>query len=321
MLGTEMARKYYLISDLHMGGDGQLQRCDYTAEFIAFLKGLEEEDSETELLIVGDTFGFWETTLVLGTEKLDHIIKAHRAIFDQLRVVGARFRVTMMVGNHDYDLACDPAYVDKLRSYNIHLDTSLVLIRSVGDKKIWIEHGQQRDTFNAFSDYGNLHALPVGYFITETFVSGASRYSDFGSGDWLKDIRSVATMQIPDWFMSNYFYREMSSMLRWLLLPFLLLSGVTVFAIVGELLRAMGVFDYNILFQNPLMRRLGIIDNALQVVIGVNSIFLVMFGVPMALVLHDLTRTLRRFHVLTNRWMMPDLDSQNVLPERGAGGI
>jgi hypothetical protein len=29
----------------------------------------------------------------------------------------------------------------------------------------------------------------------------------------------------------------------------------------------------------------------------------------MALVLHDLTRTLRRFHVLTNRWMMPDLDS------------
>ena len=310
MLGSKMTRKYYLISDLHMGGDGQLQHCDYTAEFIAFLKGLEEEDQETELLIVGDTFGFWELTLVRGTEKLDHIINAHQAIFDQLRVVGARIKVTMMVGNHDYDLACDPAYVDKLRSYNIHLDTSLVLIRSIGDKKIWIEHGQQRDTFNAFHDYGNLHALPVGYFVTETFVSGASRYSDFGRGDWLKDIRSVGTMQIPDWFMSNYFYREMSTTLRWLLLPFLLLSGVTVVAIVGELLRVLGVFDYNIIFQNPLMRRLGIIDNVLQVVIGINSIFLVMFGVPMALVLHDLTRTLRRFHVLTNRWMMPDLDSQ-----------
>ena len=150
----------------------------------------------------------------------------------------------------------------------------------------------------------------MGYFITETFVSGASRYSDFGRGDWLKDIRSVGTMQIPDWFLSNYFYREMSTMLRWLLLPFLLLSGVTVVAILGELLRVLGIFDYNILFHNPLMSRLGIIDNVLQVVIGINSIFLVMFGVPMALVLHDLTRTLRRFHVLTNRWMMPDLDSQ-----------
>jgi UDP-2,3-diacylglucosamine pyrophosphatase LpxH len=78
-------RKHYLISDLHMGGDGQLQHCDYTDEFIAFLKDLEKEDSNTELLIVGDTFGFWELTLVRGIERLDHIIAAHQAIFDQSR--------------------------------------------------------------------------------------------------------------------------------------------------------------------------------------------------------------------------------------------
>jgi hypothetical protein len=106
-----------------MGGDGRLQHCDYATEFIAFLKELEQEDPETELLIVGDTFGFWELTLVHGTEKLEHIIKAHQDLFDQLRATGARIKVTMMVGNHDYDLACDPAYGDKLRSYNIHLDT------------------------------------------------------------------------------------------------------------------------------------------------------------------------------------------------------
>src|SRR5262249_5429214 len=128
-----------------MGGDGHLQHCDYTTEFIGFLKKLENEDPDTELLIVGDTFGFCELTLVGGTDKLDHIIRAHQAIFDQLRATGARIKVTMMVGNHDYDLACDPAFVDKLRAYNIHLDTSLVLIRTVGDRKIWIEHGQQRD--------------------------------------------------------------------------------------------------------------------------------------------------------------------------------
>ena len=64
------AQKYYLVSDLHMGGDGALQHCDYTDEFIAFLKGLENEGPNTELLIVGDTFGFWELTLVRGLEKL-----------------------------------------------------------------------------------------------------------------------------------------------------------------------------------------------------------------------------------------------------------
>jgi hypothetical protein len=58
------------------------------------------------------------------------------------------------------------------------------------------------------------------------------------------------------------------------------------------------------------MRRLGIIDNVLQVVITINSIFLVLFGIPMALVLHDLTRTLRRFRVLTSHGARPDLDSQ-----------
>ena len=301
--------KYYFVSDLHMGGDGQLQHCDYIAEFIAFLNQLEKEGPDTELLIVGDTFGFWELTLVQGADKLDHIIAAHQAIFDQLQVTGTRIKITMMVGNHDYDLACNVEFATKLRQYNIRLDTSLVLIRAIDDKKIWIEHGQQRDKFNAFPDYGSPYALPVGYFITQTFVSGASRHSDFGRGNWLKDIRSVGTMQIPDWVLSNYFYREMSVVLRRVLLPFLLLAGVTMVAIAGELLRVVGIFDYNILFHNPLMSRLGIIDNVLQVVIAINSIFLVLFGVPAAVVQRDLKRTLARFRLLTDYGMTPNLDS------------
>jgi UDP-2,3-diacylglucosamine pyrophosphatase LpxH len=124
-------RKYYFVSDLHMGGDGQLQHCDYTAEFVAFLKRLEKEGPDTELLIVGDTFGFWELTLVRGIEKLDHIIAAHQAIFDQLRATGAKIKITMMVGNHDYDLACNAEFSVKLQQYNIHLDTSLVLITRI----------------------------------------------------------------------------------------------------------------------------------------------------------------------------------------------
>jgi UDP-2,3-diacylglucosamine pyrophosphatase LpxH len=63
-------QKYYLVSDLHMGGDGALQHCDYSAEFIEFLKELEKEGPDTELLIVGDTFGFWELTLVRVSKNL-----------------------------------------------------------------------------------------------------------------------------------------------------------------------------------------------------------------------------------------------------------
>lgn len=308
-----MPRQYYFVSDLHMGGDGQLQHCDYGTEFIAFLKELEQQDPDTELLIVGDTFGFWELTQVHGVAKLEHIIQAHRAIFDQLKATGARIRVTMMVGNHDYDLACDPAFAEQLLAYHIHLDTSLVLIRNVGDKKIWIEHGQQRDEFNALPSYGNPYALPVGYFITETFVSGASQHSDFGNGNWLKDIRSVDTMRIPDWIMSNYFYREMNAIFRWLLMPFLLLWGVEVLAIGGEALRLLGIFDYNVLFHNPVMERLGFVKNVLQIVIMTNTIVLIIVGVPLYLVVRDITRTLQRFQLLTSRGAGPDLSDEPYL--------
>lgn len=308
-----MPQRYYFVSDLHMGGDGQLQHCDYTAEFIAFLKQLESQGAGTELIIVGDTLGFWELTLVEGTAKLKHIIDAHQQIFDQMRATGARIRITMMVGNHDYDLACEPDFAEQLLAYNIHLDTSLVLIRPAGDKKIWIEHGQQRDDFNAFPDFGNKYALPVGYFITETFVSGASRHSDFGKGNWLKDIRSVDTKRIPDWILSNYFYREMNSIFRWLLLPFMLLFGIEVFSIGAEALRLLGIFDYNILFHNPVMERFGIVRNVFQIVITINSIVLVLVGVPMALLLRDLGKTLRRFQLLTSHGVGPDLSIEPYL--------
>ncbi|MGB8628131.1 MAG: hypothetical protein WCD69_01920, partial [Xanthobacteraceae bacterium] len=139
-----------------------------------------------------------------------------------------------------------------------------------------------------------------------------SRHSDFGRGNWLKDIRSVGTTQIPDWILSNYFYREMSAVLRWVLLPFLLLAGVTILSIVGEILRVTGVFDYNILFHNPLMSRLGIVNNILQVVIAINSVFLVLFGIPALLVQRDLLRTLRRFRLLTGHGMLPNVDSEGT---------
>src|SRR5215471_4130221 len=102
----------------------------------------------------------------------------------------------------------------------------------------------------------------------------------------------------------------MSTVLRWVMLPFLLLAGLTTLAIAGELLRVTGIFDYNILFHNPLMRRLGIIDNVLQVVIMINSIFLILFGIPAALVQRDLLRTLSRFRLLTSYGKGgPNLDS------------
>lgn len=310
-----MPKEFYFISDLHFGGDGQLMVCDYTEEFIAFLQKLAEKDEETELIIAGDTFGFWELTSVAGTAQLDEIVKHHTRIFEQLKATGEKIRITMMVGNHDYDLACYPEFVAKLANYNIILDTSLAVTREIGGRLVWVEHGQQIDPYNMAAEYGNKLALPLGYYITEILVSGASKYSVFGASDWLKDIRSVDVRQIPDWLVSNYFYNEMNVFLRWLLLPFLLLLTITAFALVGQLLKVIGIFDVNYLLDNPLMRSLGIFGDVLRWILTISMFvwfFVFAVTVPLYIIYRDIRGTLFRMQLFPLFKSAPDNEANNI---------
>jgi UDP-2,3-diacylglucosamine pyrophosphatase LpxH len=295
-----VAGNYYFLSDLHLGGDGELRHCDFADEFVAFLKELATKGDDSELIIGGDLFGFWETTTVQGTAMLDEIVKHHGAIFDQLRETGNRVKITLMAGNHDYDLACDPAFRDRLADYNIELHADISLKRELLGRTLWVEHGQQCDPVNASPDYGNRYALPVGYFITRTVVAGGSRHSTFGRGNWLKDLRSVATEQIPDWVLSNYFYREMGPVIRAVSTVFLLLLSFTVVALVGEVLSFLGIFNVNVLFDNSVFRSLGFVGSVLHAIVAVNMLilfFMLVVALPGWVVLHDVMKTLRRFRV------------------------
>lgn len=299
-----MARQYYFLSDLHLGGDGELQHCDFTDEFIAFLDGLGRNGEDAELIIGGDTFGFWELTTAEGTAKLDAIIEHHQEIFAALKSAGARLPITLMVGNHDYDLACIPGFAERLADYNLRLDANVTLKREMLGRTIWVEHGQQVDPFNASPDYGNRYALPVGYFITETLVAGASRFSSFGRGNWLKDIRSVATDDIPDWTLSNYFYREMGPIIRALTTVFLLLLTVTLVALVAEALRLAGLISANFLINNRFLSSLGYVGSIFSAIVIINMIIvavMLILAIPGALVIRDLLNTLKRFHLANLR--------------------
>ncbi|WP_421723526.1 metallophosphoesterase [Bauldia sp.] len=311
-----MGRAYYFLSDLHLGGDGELQHCDYADALIAFLAKLADQGGNVELIIAGDTFGFWELTTVEGPAKFDAIVAHHQAIFDQLKETGERITITLMVGNHDYDLACDPAFAEKLAAYNLRLDTAISLRRELAGKTLWVEHGQQADPFNASPDYGNRYALPVGYFITETIVAGASRLSAFGRGNWLKDIRSVATEQIPDWMASNYFYREMAWPIRAVLTVFLSLATVTAIALLATILQATGAVSSNFVLDNALLRSLGFVGNVFIAIILVNMLilfFMIVVAIPGLFVLRDLVKTLRRFRVSTGVGEMEGMGRETYL--------
>jgi UDP-2,3-diacylglucosamine pyrophosphatase LpxH len=299
-----MPKSYYFISDLHIGGDEALGVCDFEVELVTFLQKLANQEEEAELVIVGDIFGMWEFTNIKGPEKLKALMKQFPNIFEAFREAGKKIKITILPGNHDYEIACYPKFVEVLKDFNVDLEQRPAMTRELSGKRIWIEHGNQYDDFNHMPDFGNPYAQPMGYFVTSGMVSGAGTHSQFGRYNWLKDIQSVyPTEQIPYWVISNYFYREMSPWLRWLILPFLLLSGLTTFVLVGAALEWLGITQTNIFLYNGLFASLGFLGNFLQIVLIINAIVYTVLGVlfvPLSFILRDIKKTLERFRLTTH---------------------
>ena len=312
-----MSMTYYFISDLHIGGDEALGVCDYEEELIEFLGNLAAREKNAELIIIGDIFGMWEFTDIEGPEKLKTLMGQFPRIFEAFRNTGAAVKITMLPGNHDYEIACYPEFVEMLKPFNIHLERTPSITREINGKRIWIEHGNQYDAYNHMPDFGNPYAQPVGYFITSSVVSTAGKHSRFGRYNWLKDIQSVyPTEQVPYWVLSNYFYHEMSPLLRWLFLPFLLLSGLTTFVLVGAALEWLGVTSTNYFLNNRLFAHLGILGSLVQLILTVNAVVFVVLAalsLPLYLIWRDVRATLKRFRIVLDPSEMSSEKEQNYL--------
>ncbi len=315
MSKEEATTTYYLISDLHIGGDGGLARCEFESELVGFLAEIAAGPQPAELIIVGDAFGFWELTDREGVSKLETIAAMNPALFCQLRETGERVTITLLPGNHDYDLACVPEYRTELARYNIRLEPVVHIVREMAGRTIWIEHGNQYDEFNRFPDFGNRYGLPLGYFITRGVVAAAGRGAERTKNKWLDDVQSVYPNEdIPFWLLSNHFYKEMTPILRWGLLPFLLLftlSGVVFgFRALERLAgRTTSAFDIDL---QPLLGFPGRIIDMVQFVNSTVIFTLLILAVPLYFVLRDARAALARYGVGAGERLDLDKDEQYV---------
>ena len=73
--------------------------------------------------------------------------------------------ITLIPGNHDYELAAYPEYVERLAEYNATPEQEVSIERTVGDSLVHVEHGIQEDPNNRIPDFGNPYANPPGYFL------------------------------------------------------------------------------------------------------------------------------------------------------------
>ncbi|GAB7017161.1 metallophosphoesterase [Halostagnicola bangensis] len=292
---------YYVISDLHIGGDEQLGEIDFLEELVEFLERLETTDEDAELLINGDMFGLWEFTQVDGPAKFDLLIERYPALFEQLRATGESIPITLLPGNHDSELAAYDEYVKRLAEYNVDLVRSESITRPVGNRTIWFEHGHQQDPNNRFEDFGNPNETPLGYFYNALVTSRAGQLSDRGRNNWLKDVQAVTpTERVPRWLVSKYLYREMNPLLRYAVIPFLLLFNISALIAVLAGLDVAGIWTMPVERTDVVLDQLGVAGEAVHFLLVVNTVvtgMILLVSVPIYFILRDVTKTVDRFGI------------------------
>jgi len=290
---------YYAISDLHIGGDEQLEHVEFLDELLAFLRRLEATDENVELVINGDAFGLWEFTTLEGIEKFDALVERYPDLFEQLRATGENVQITLLPGNHDQELAAYDAYVDRFAEYNVDLVQEQSITRPVGDRAIHFEHGNQRDPNNRFEDFGNPYEKPLGYYYNTLVTSRAGQVSARGRRNWLKDIQAVTpTERVPVWFLSKYFYNEMHPLLRYAAVPFLLLFNLSAIVAIAVGLDLVGVWSLPTGTVEGAFERFGSAGAFAFSVLAINVAIvgiLVLVWVPLRFILQDFKRTIHRF--------------------------
>jgi hypothetical protein len=292
---------YYVISDLHIGGDEQLERVDFLDELLGFLRRLEDTNENAELVINGDAFGLWELTRLDGLEKFDALVERYPKLFEQLRATGENVRITLIPGNHDHELAAHGGYVDRFAEYNVELVQALSVTRPVGDRTVHFEHGHQQDPNNRIEDFGNPYATPLGYYYNTHVTSRAGHLSDRGRYNWLKDVQAVTpTERMPSWLASKYFYREMNPLLRYAAIPILFLFNVSALLAILAGLDLVGVWSTPAEATRTFLAQFGLGGVTVQYLLSINLAIvglLLLVGIPLSLFVRDVRRTVERFGI------------------------
>jgi len=292
---------YYVISDLHIGGDEQLEQVDFLDELLGLLERLEKTDENAELIINGDAFGLWEFTTIDGVEKFDVLEETYPELFEQFRTTGAQIPITLIPGNHDHELAAYDDYVEKFAAYNVRLVPEESISRPVGDRTIHFEHGHQRDPNNRIEDWGNPNASPLGYFYNTLVTSRAGKLSDRGRYNWLKDVQAVTpTERMPVWLISKYFYREMNPLLRYSIIPFLLLFNISVVLAVLAGLDILGIWPAPVERATAFLGQFGSAGTVAWFLLAINVVvtgLLLLVGIPLYFIRRDVRKTINRFGV------------------------
>lgn len=155
-----------IVSDIHMGSGDRLDDFDSDEELAAFIRSHALGGGPTELILAGDTFEFLQVRLselgdyewsgAAARRRLQEILSAHPEPIAALRafVAAPGMQLTVLIGNHDFELHYDAAKQLLRQALNLPPDDRrLRFAISYEGGGIYLEHGNQFDPWNRFMSF------------------------------------------------------------------------------------------------------------------------------------------------------------------------
>ncbi len=150
-----MVQDVFVISDLHIGDGGPRDNFSHRGvrpkELELFLSYVEEQNGE--LILLGDLFEFWQSSL-------SRVIVRNLPLIDRLGAL----KTTYILGNHDADLK-EFIGLDLL-SRPLFSRMSGPFVRTIGQRRMKFMHGHELDIFNSGDEpsWGRMLAIFAGIF-------------------------------------------------------------------------------------------------------------------------------------------------------------
>jgi UDP-2,3-diacylglucosamine pyrophosphatase LpxH len=220
------------VSDTHMGGDAGADLFEAHAELASLFHELGEYPGPVELVLAGDIFdllrigevpaGENRVSFVLGQPAYAPLIEAWRTF-----AAGDARRVTYLPGNHDVEVWWNDEVRSTLQQAGLVHEFALAYAaryRSVPDRLIFCEHGNQLDRSNARANYDDPLESPLGDHVVADVMRPIAPRAHLMRGIPLRDVQNVYPLtQVPEWLTGRLFYDLLGRVASFVLLPMLVL--------------------------------------------------------------------------------------------------
>ena len=221
------------LSDCHIGGDAR-DIFESPDDLASLFESLESHPGPVELVLAGDFFDFLRIAEVpRGQSRASATTSRpeYGGLFGALRRFASEpnRRVVYLPGNHDAEVWWNREIRAELERDGLVHELALsyaACFESDTHGVVYCEHGNELDESNTIRDYDDPLDTPLGHHVVTDVLPRVPSGWAAGGGN-LRDVDRIFPLtSVPEWLAVRLYYVLVTQIVRWLLLPLLILYAL-----------------------------------------------------------------------------------------------